>query len=252
MRNRINSVFKYLLVGWLLLISTTSTAADIRVAVASNFTHTLEALRTAFTQSTGHRIVVIPGSTGKLYAQIRNGAPFDVFLAADRKRPEILENESIAQPGSRFTYAIGRLALWQTATGASTTGPDLLSAGTFEHLAIANPRLAPYGRAAKETLEKLGRWQALQPRLVRGENAAQAYRYVRDGMAEVGFVAASHLQQESDVGVGSFWLVPQDFHSPIEQQAVRLSDKPAAKQFMRWLRGEEATRIIRQQGYEVQ
>ncbi len=250
MRGRTNSICKYLLIFWLLL-SMTAGAAEIRVAVASNFIHTLDALGAAFKQSTGHEITAIPGSTGKLYAQISNGAPFDIFLAADSRRPELLEKSGKAKKGSRFTYAKGRLALWSAIPGIDVSDPAILASADFEHLAIANPRLAPYGRAAKETLEKLALWQQLQPRMVRGENIAQAYRYVHDCVAELGLVALSQLHQQGNDIVNSVWIVPQEFHAPIEQQVVRLSDQPAAKEFMDWLQDNEAENIIRQHGYEV-
>jgi len=223
-------------------------ADTLRIAVASNFVTTLETLAEPFERQSGHRVVVIPGSTGKLYAQIHNGAPFDLFLAADAARPARLEESGIAVHGSRRTYAIGRLVLWSAVPGIETDGPAILEQRHFRHLAIANPRLAPYGRAAKETLEKLGLWEPLRGRLVRGENIAQAYRYARERIADIGLVALAQIKQDGQDG---HWLVPATFHAPIEQQLVALNRRPATTAFLRWLRRDDSRATIREHGYEV-
>jgi len=192
---------------------------------------------------------MIPGSTGKLYAQIVNGAPFDVFLAADVERPARLEADGRAVPGCRFTYALGRLALWsRDATRVDDAG-EVLRSAEFNRLAIANPRLAPYGRAAREALLALGLWEALQPRLVLGENIAQTHVFVYTGNADLGFVAWSQILAGG--AGGSHWLVPAALHEPVEQQAVALRDNGPVRAFVDFLRSPDARQIIREFGYDT-
>jgi molybdate transport system substrate-binding protein len=222
-------------------------ADELRIAVASNFAQPMTALVSYFESNTAHQVVLSSNSTGKHYAQIRQGAPFDVFLAADRERPERLEQDGLAIPGTRFTYALGRLVLWSPREGYVDKNGTVLRAGDFRHLAIANPKLAPYGRAAREVLTARKLWTSLQPRIVRGENVGQAYQYVHSGNAELGFVAASQLR----AGNGSRWTVPADRHAPIEQQAVLLRDRGPARAFLAFLRSEAALKIIRGYGYDV-
>lgn len=227
-------------------------AETLTVAVAGNFAKAMESLTAEYMKTSGHSVRISVGSTGKLYAQIRNGAPFDAFFAADVARPEKLDAEGIAIAGSRFTYAIGRLVLWSPKADMIDDSGNVLGQAGFAHLAIANPRLAPYGSAARQTLEALGLWEALQPRLVRGENIAQAFHFVLSGHAELGFVALSQIPR-ADTGAitGSQWLVPRALYSPIEQQAVLLTDSPAARDFMRFLRGAEGRAIIHGFGYST-
>lgn len=226
--------------------------ADIGVAVASNFRFAIEELAEAFETTTGHHLVLSVGATGKHYAQIRNGAPFDVFLAADRERPGQLEAAGIAVAGSRFTYAVGRLVLWSAQGGYAGSDDQVLHDGGFRHLAIANPRLAPYGRAARETLESLGLLDDLQGRLVYGENIAQTFQFVSSGAAELGFVALSQVSRPGAAAAGSFsWVVPASLHRPIEQQAVLIVAGEPAESLMAFLRGAAARRIIRNHGYET-
>jgi molybdate transport system substrate-binding protein len=226
-------------------------AGEIRVAVASNFAIPMQEISGKFEQESPHEVTLIPGSTGKHYAQIVNGAPFDVFFAADRERPALLEQDGHAVPGSRFTYALGRLVLWSPdATLVDDTG-RVLDGHDFRRLAIANPRLAPYGRAAQQVLEALGLWQPLQARLVRGENIAQAFQFVASGNAELGFVALSQVVHSGATGQGSSWRIPVELHAPIEQQAVLLTDKPAASAFMDFVQSDRARAIIRSFGYET-
>jgi molybdate transport system substrate-binding protein len=218
------------------------------VAVATNFAATARALGEAFRAASGHEAVVSDGSTGKLYAQIAGGAPFEVFLAADAERPRRLEAEGHAVAGTRFAYALGRLVLWSP-DPARVTGPEAL-AGAFRHLAIANPELAPYGAAAREVLARRGLWERLAPRLVRGEDVGQAYQFVATGNAELGFVALSQLAP----GAGSRWLVPADAYTPVEQHAVLLAPgrgDPAAAAFLAYLRGPDARARIERAGYGV-
>ena len=219
----------------------------VTVAVASNFAPTARELATAFEQQTGHRITLAPGSTGKHFAQIQNGAPFDAFLAADRERPAQLEQAGRIQSDTRFTYARGRLALWSPRTDWVDANGSVLNDTAIRHLALANPRLAPYGRAAEQVLRARGQWMPLQPRLVQGENIAQALLFVDSGNAELGFVAAAHIQGRT----GSHWLVPETLHDPIEQQAVLLSTHPVAREFLNFLQSEPARHLIRDAGYHV-
>jgi len=226
-------------------------AAEIRVAVASNFRGAAQEIAAGFEAASGHRAVLIFGSTGKHYAQIVHGAPFEVFLAADTERPERLERSGHAVAGTRFTYALGRLALWSADPERVVDGTALLERGDFRRLAIANPALAPYGRAARETLEALGAWQAAEPRLVTAENVAQAYQFVASGNAEVGLVAGPLLLQDEAGPRGSWWLVPETLHAPIAQQALLLRETPAGRTFLEYLRGPEALAILRARGYGV-
>ena len=240
-----------LLLG-LLLWPIAARADTALIAVAANFAKTAERLAQGFAAASGHEIEISTGSTGTLAAQIRNGAPFTLFLSADEGRPMELEAEGLAVPGSRFTYAVGKLVLWGPDPrwvvldpAASLADPEL------KRLAIANPELAPYGRAAQEALTALGIWEGVQPKLVRGEDIAQTYQFVASRNAELGFVALSQVMDQS----GSRWEVPQDLYTPIRQQAVLLQpgkDNAAAKAFLDYLRSEPAREIIRAAGYGVE
>ena len=226
-------------------------ADEVRVAVAANFLPVLEALEPRFTAATGHRIAASSGSTGTLFAQIEQGAPFEVFLAADSERPRLLAERGRAVPGSRFTYARGRLVLWRGDAGPEPPGPELLRARRFHHLAVANPATAPYGAAALAVLERLGLAEDLRSSLVVGESVAQAFHFVAAGGAELGFVALSQVRAHR-VPTGSWWLVPETWHPPIEQQAVLLAaGNPAARRFLTFLASPEAAATIRRFGYEV-
>jgi molybdate transport system substrate-binding protein len=232
-----------------LALVTGAAADEIRVAVASNFAAAMQAVAAGFEARSGHRAVLAFGSTGRHYAQIVNGAPFDVFFAADETRPALLEQTGLAEPGSRFTYAQGRLVLWSPRAGYVDAQGDVLDNG-FRHLAIANPRLAPYGRAAEEVLRALGLWDRVSDRLVRGENVAQAFQFVASGNAELGFVAAAQLTQPA-ASDGSWWEVPGSLYGPITQQAVLLTGAAAAHSLLAYVRGPEGRRIIEQHGYGV-
>lgn len=225
------------------------TADGLRIAVASNFRTAMGALEEVFEARSGHTLQISFGSTGKQYAQIHNGAPFDVFLAADSLRPQLLEQEGRAEPGSRFTYAIGRLVLWSPQPGLVKAGGDILHGDRFRHLAIANPELAPYGEAAREVLVALSQWERLSGRIVRGENISQAFHFVSSGNAELGFVALAQLAGRGAAADGSYWLIPQELYTPIHQQAVLLSNTAAARAFLAWIEGPEASAIIRDHGY---
>lgn len=224
---------------------------ETRVAVAANFVPALRALAETFEARHGGRIGIVVGSTGKLYAQIHHGAPFDALFAADERRPTLLEKEGRARPGSRFTYAIGRLALWSPDAGRVDAAGRVLEEGRFRHLAIANPKLAPYGRAAQQVLEARGLWQTLRLRMVRGENVGQALQFVHSGNAELGFVALSQIQRPGQAVTGSHWLVPEDLYAPVVQQAVLLTDNPLAADFLHFVQSTEGRDITRSFGYRI-
>jgi molybdate transport system substrate-binding protein len=214
----------------------------------------MQKIAAAFAQETGHRAVLSIGSTGKFYAQIRNGAPFQVLLAADNETPERLDKQGFALAGTRFTYAIGRLLLWSKQPGLVDANGAVLKTGSFERIALADPKLAPYGRAAMQTMDKLGVTQRLQPRFVQGENIAQAYQFVATGNAPLGFVALSQVTVDSSLTEGSAWVVPSSLHDPIVQDAIALlpgKDKPAAGALLAFMKTEQARAIVRAYGYET-
>ena len=226
-------------------------AAEIRVAVASNFARAMTSLARDFEENTGHKVKLVFGSTGKHYAQIRNGAPFDVFFAADIKRPRLLEEEGVSVSGTRFTYATGKLILWSPMPEYVDAEGRVLRHGNFGHLAIANPDLAPYGRAAREFLESRGLWNELKQKAVRGENIGQAFQFVSSGNAELGLVAFAQVKNIDRPLQGSYWEVPQSLYTPIEQQAVLLTDNEAGRSFISYVRSKPALKIIRNHGYEI-
>jgi molybdate transport system substrate-binding protein len=226
-------------------------AAQVKVAVAANFTGPAREIAARFKARTGHEASLSFGSSGQFYAQIANGAPFEVFLSADRERAERAEAEGLGVAGSRFTYAVGRLVLYSKTRGLVDGKGAVLKGGRFEKLAIADPKTAPYGVAALETMKALGLDAQLRPRLVQGTSITQAYQFVDTGAAELGFVALSQL---AGVKGGSRWTVPANLHTPIDQQAVLLktgANSHAARAFLTFLRGAEAKAIIRRYGYEV-
>ncbi|MEH6626036.1 MAG: molybdate ABC transporter substrate-binding protein [Motiliproteus sp.] len=237
------------LVSLLLLISIEARGDQILVAAASNFSDAIKAVVKDFEQQSEHRVTLILGSTGKHYAQIINGAPFDAFFAADSKRPALLEQQKIALDGSRFTYAQGKVVLWSPKQHANIVDAQILNTGEFRHLAIANPKLAPYGKAAQQFLQARQLWQPLIRKMVRGENIAQTYQFVKSGNAELGFVAYSQVKRPGHSLEGSMWEVPQSLYTPIKQQAVVLTDKPSVKQFIDFIRSPTATAIINAHGY---
>ncbi len=222
---------------------------DIRVAVASNFSVAARAIAERFEYQTGHSVTLIFGSSGKHYAQIKNGARLDVFLSADAGRPTLLENEGLAEMDSRFTYVRGRLVLWSPQPDFVDADGAVLEEGDFRFLAIANPRLAPYGMAAREVLEDRSLWKSLNRRIVRGENIGQALQFVKSGNAALGFVAYSQISYPGHSPEGSYWEVPDSLYSPIEQQAVLLTDSDAARSFWEFLRTPETQALFREYGY---
>ena len=228
-------------------------AAQVQVAAAASMGAPLPALQAAFEQASGHTLRVSLGASGKLYAQIRNGAPFDVLLAADVATPAHLEAEGAAVAGTRFTYAVGRLALWSATPGRVDAQGQVLSQGGFKHLALANPQTAPYGAAAVEVMDKLGLRARLQPRWVQGESVAQAWQFVASGNAELGFVALSQIVQDGRLRAGSSWLVPAHLHQALRHDAVllrRARNNPAAQAFLAFLGSPAARAILRSHGFE--
>src|SRR5688572_31308147 len=194
---------------WLLAVTfavvTDATADEVRVAVATNFATVMNTLVERFEETSGHTVLVSSGSTGGHYAQIKNGAPFEAFFAADSERPRLLEAEGVAVSGTRFLYAVGRLALWSARAGYVDADGEVLETGDFRHVAIANPELAPYGAAARDVLTARGTWDRLQARVVMGQDIGQAYGFVQTGNAEVGFVAWAQLKQPRGDIAGSHW-----------------------------------------------
>jgi molybdate transport system substrate-binding protein len=228
----------------------TECAADeVKVAVATNFVTAMNALVDRFEEESGHTVLVSAGSTGAHYAQIKNGAPFEAFFSADAERPRLLEAEGVAIAGSRFRYAVGRVALWSSRADYVDADGRILETGDFRHLAIANPELAPYGAAARDVLTARGLWERLQPRLVTGQDIGQTYSFVQTGNAELGFVAWAQLQQPRHQIAGSYWLVPETLHRPIEQEVVLLRDVPAARALLEFVKGPAAREIVRSYGY---
>ncbi len=225
-------------------------ADEITVAVATNFSETMTALAERFEQASGHTVLVSAGSTGNHYAQIRNGAPFDVFFSADTERPRLLEQEGHAVAGSRFVYAVGRLALWSRRPDLVDGAGRVLGSGAFRFLAMANPELAPYGAAAREALVALGVFDALRGKIVQGQDIGQAYSFVYTGNAELGFVAYAQIKKPATAIEGSYWLVPETLHRPIEQEALLLRDVAAARAFLGFVRGDAARELIRSYGYD--
>ncbi len=250
MSNPVRTVSGILVLALSALMAATGTRADtIHVAVASNFQRTMKVLAPLFEERTGHHLVISWGATGRIYAQIVNGAPHQVFLAADTARPARLERDGRAVPGTRFTYAEGRLMLCGSAPSLRKKGLRILAEGKFNRLALANPRLAPYGRAAREVLEHLGLSERLHTRTVRGENIGQTFHFLRAGAADLGFVALSQVLALPEEKRPACTPVPSNLHEPILQQAILLEDSPAARAFLAFLRSSEAGEIIRQHGY---
>lgn len=228
-------------------------AADVSVAVASNFAAPIKSLSQSFEQSTGHKVSVAVGSTGQLYAQIQHGAPFDVLLAADEATPIRLEKQDATVAGTRFTYAIGKLVLWSNKPGVVDPQGAVLQSTQYKKIAIANPKLAPYGTAAMQVLKHMGLSAALSPKIVEASNISQTYQFVATENADLGFVALSQLIENGTLRTGSVWMVPASYYTPIKQDAVLLKagkDNPAAHAWMQYLRSNAAREIIRSFGYE--
>jgi len=239
-----------------LIMGASQTVADeLKVAVASNFYPTMKLiakryeLKTAGSSGQEHRVILIPGSSGKHFSQIMNGAPFDVFFSADIERARLLEQEGRVIAGTRFTYALGRLILWSSIDNYVDSKGDVLNKKDFRYLAIANPKLAPYGQSAEEALKSLKLWTNMKDRLVRGENIAQTFQFIASGNAQLGFVGYSQILNPGSTIDGSFWEVPQSIYKPIEQQAVLLQDSYIGRDFLSFVKSDESLGIIYESGY---
>ncbi len=244
-----------LLAGLMVLgLPATSLADEVQVAVAANFTAPMKIIAADYEKATGNKAELSFGATGKFYAQIKNGAPFEVLLAADDETPARMEKEGLAVPGSRITYAIGALALWSAKPGFVDDKGAVLKKGDFAHIALAAPKLAPYGAAAIETMSRLGVLSTLEPKFVQGENIAQTYQFVSTGNAELGFVALSQVYAKGKLAGGSAWVVPANLHKPIRQDAVILTrgkDNLAASALLKFLKTRQAQNVIKSYGYTL-
>ncbi len=238
----------------LLLVSSISSAATTLVAVAANFTKPMTEIASEFEKATGHTAKLSFGSSGKFVAQMENGAPFEVFLSADESNPIKLEQSGVVVSGSRFIYALGKLVLWSATPGLVDDQGKVLGSGSFKHLALADPKLAPYGVAALEVLKNLGLIEKLQPLLVLGENIAQTQQFVSTGNAELGFIALSQVSENGKITSGSAWIVPADRYAPTKQSAVLLTlgaENPAASALIAYLKSAPALAIIQKYGYDL-
>ena len=239
---------------FLISVSSQGNAETTLVAVASNFTKPMTEIAQAFEKATGHSANLAFGSSGKFVSQIENGGPFEVFLSADASNPAELEQSGLAVAGSRFTYAIGKLVLWSSQANYVDAGGQVLTKGGFKHLALADPKLAPYGAAAMEVMKNLKVLDKLQPMFVQGENIAQTYQFISTGNAELGFVAFSQIIDNDRITNGSGWIVPNNLHKPIFQDAILLkkgAENPAAPALLKFLKSPEAQAIIRKYGYDL-
>jgi len=233
-------------------VTSLARAAEVQVAVAANFAGPIVKLGEGFAATTGHTLKVSVGATGKFYSQIVAGAPFEVLLAADDETPARLVTEGLAVAGSNFTYALGKLVLWSTQPGFVDDQGAVLASGAFKHLAVANPKLAPYGKAGIEVLSARGLIESIRPKLVTGESIAQTYQFVSTGNAELGFVALSQVAVPGKPSVGSYWLVPASLYGEIRQDAVLLKTgeaNPAAAALLAYLKSDAARRLIQTYGY---
>lgn len=237
-----------------ILLAIPALAAEVNVAVAANFTAPMKQIVAEFEKETGHKVVLSFGASGKFYAQIKSGAPFQLLLSADDEKPIQLIKDGLAVANSRFTYAIGTLVLWSAKPGFVDAKGEVLGKGHFSKLAIASPKLAPYGAAAIEVLTKQGVLAAVTPKFVQGENISQTFQFISTGNAELGFVALSQVMKDGKITNGSAWIVPGTLHSPIRQDAVLLAtgkDNAAAKALLGYLKSDKSKKIIRSYGYEI-
>lgn len=237
-----------------LLVAGAARAAEVSVAVAANFTAPMQQMAPRFEQVTGHRLLLSFGATGNFQSQIRNGAPYQVLLAADEEVPLALERDGYAVRGSRFTYAIGRLVLWSRNPALVDAQGEVLRSGRFDRIAIANPKLAPYGAAGIGVLGRMGLLESMRPRIVQGDNITQTYQFVATGNAALGFVALSQVQLNGRLTEGSAWIVPESLHERIHQDAVLLEqgkDSAAAQALLQFLKSEPARSVIASYGYAL-
>ncbi|WP_024695305.1 molybdate ABC transporter substrate-binding protein [Pseudomonas syringae] len=250
----LRTLLKFSTLAFTLTGTASALADEVQVAVAANFTAPIQAIAKDFERDTGHKLVAAFGATGQFYTQIKNGAPFEVFLSADDTTPAKLEQEGDTVKGSLFTYAIGTLALWSAKEGYVDDQGSVLKGNQYQHLSIANPKTAPYGLAATQVLGKLGLVDATKAKIVEGQSITQAYQFVSTGNAELGFVALSQIYKDGKLTSGSAWIVPAALHDPIKQDAVILNkgkDNPAAKALVQYLKGPQAAAIIKSFGYQL-
>ncbi len=229
-------------------------ADEVQVAVAANFSAPMEEIGKAFNKASGHQLKISTGASGKFYAQIKNGAPFQVFLSADEEKPVQLEKDGLAVLGTRFTYAIGKLVLWSADPAMVDAKGKVLEENRFNKIAIANPKTAPYGEAAMETLNALKLKTQIAPKIVMGENISQTFQFVATGNAAIGFLALSQITKDNKITAGSAWVVPEKRYSPINQDAVLLvngKDSEAALQFLAFLKSGDTVKLIKSYGYAV-
>ena len=236
-----------ILLGGLVIHS--ANASTLRIAVASNFTHTMKSIVKRYHEKTAQRVLISSGSTGKHFAQIMNGAPFDIFFAADKRRPEIIENNNIVQPGNRFTYAIGQLVLWSAKIQDRHLNLSIFNNFTNKYLAIANPKLAPYGKAAEETLKKINAWSRIRKNIVMGENITQAFQFAASGNAALAMLAYSQVKQAN--ANGQYYLIPKNHYTPIEQQAVILKNNKNVQSFVSFFKSKKSQDLILNAGYRL-
>ena len=235
------------------VVAANAQAAEIKVAVASNFANTLKEIAVEFQRDTGYQLAITPGATGKFYAQISNGAPFDVFLSADDETPRKLAQEGKAIAASQFTYATGRLALWSPSPDLVDKNADILKTDKFKYIAIANAKVAPYGQAAVQTMQKLGVLSKIEPRVVQGESIAQTFQFVSTGNAQLGFVALSQIFENGKIKTGSAWIVPEEMHEQLKQDAVVLQsckNTSACQALMDYLKSEKIKKMMSSYGYK--
>lgn len=239
----------------LLCVLEAARAESVNVAVSSNFASALEVISRSFEEATGHRVISTSGATGKFYAQIKSGAPFEVFLSADAATPQRLEEEGWVVTGSRFTYAIGRLVLWSSKSHVIDREGKVLAKGDFEHLSMANPKTSPYGLAAMEVMENRGLVGRLSPKLVQGENIAQAHQFIVSGNAQLGFVALSQVYRDGQLTSGSAWFIPDGEYKPIRQDVALLKNgagNPVAKAFLAYIKSPAALDVMSSFGYRTE
>ena len=238
-----------------LLFAASAHAAEVKVAVAANFAQAMKDIAPEFEKDTGHKLNLTQGATGKFYAQITNGAPFEVFISADDETPTKLVKEGKAVSGTQFTYAIGRLVLWSPDALLVDQGGGVLKTDKFKFLSIANAKVAPYGRAAVQTMQKLGVLTAIEPRVVQGESITQAHQFVTSGNAQIGFVALSQVWESGKLKSGSAWIVPEAMHDQLKQDLVLLNpgkDSKAAQALVDYMKSEKAKKVIERYGYKLQ
>lgn len=229
-------------------------AAEANVAVAANFAEPIKAIAAVLEKTTGHTLKISTGASGAFVTQIKNGAPFDIFLSADNERPELLEKEGFAQAGTRFTYATGKLVLWSSKVGRADAQGEVLKAADLGKVAFANPKTAPYGAAAVQVMEKMGLTASLAPKLVQGESIGQTFNFVRTGNADVGFVAMSQVLEGGKLKDGSMWVIPQSNYGAIQQDAVILkrgANNEAAHALAKLLQSSNIKELIRSYGYDI-